>query len=48
MGQTAFWGFQIVPSWNFMSVLMNDLMIVLNDVTITLKWLKVTLKIETG
>ncbi len=39
MGQTAFWGFEMVPSWNLMSVLMND-------VTLSLKWLTVTLKIE--
>ncbi len=41
MGQTAFWGFEMVPSWNLMSVLMND-------VTVSLKWLTVTLKIETA
>ncbi len=39
MGQTAFWGFEMVPSWNLMSVLMTD-------VTLSLKWLTVTLKIE--
>ncbi len=41
MGQTAFWRFEMVPSWNLMSVLMND-------VTPSLKWLTVTLKIETA
>ncbi len=41
MGQTAFWGFEIVASWNLISVLMSD-------VTVSLKWLTVTLKIETG
>ncbi len=41
MGQTAFWGFQIVGSWNLISALVNDL-------TISVKWLTVTLKIETG
>ncbi len=41
MGQTVFWGFHMVPSWNLMSVLMND-------VTLSLKWLTVTLKIETA
>ncbi len=41
MGQTAFWGFQILGSWNLISVL-------LTDVTLSLKWLTVTLKIETG
>ncbi len=41
MGQTAFWGFEMVPSWNLMSALMKD-------VTLSLKWLTVTLKIETG
>ncbi len=41
MGQTAFWGFQIVGSWNLNSVLVTDL-------TVSLKWLTVTLKIETG
>ncbi len=41
MGQAAFWGFEIVASWNLISVLMTD-------VTVSLKWLTVTLKIETG
>ncbi len=41
MGQTAFWGYQIVDSWNLISILVTDL-------TINLKWLTVTLKIEMG
>ncbi len=41
MGQIAFWGFQILGSWNLISVLVADL-------TVSLKWLTVTLKIETG
>ncbi len=41
MGQTAFWRFEMVPSWNLMSVLMSN-------VTVSLKWLTVTLKIEMG
>ncbi len=41
MGQTAFWGFEIVGSWNLISVLVTNL-------TVSLKWLTVTVKIDTG
>ncbi len=41
MGETVFGGFQIVASWNLISILVTD-------VTLSLKWLTVTLKIEMG
>ncbi len=41
MGQTDFWGFEIVARWNLISMLMSD-------VPVGLKWLTVNLKIEMG